>query len=89
MNIFLIRHAETQFNKQNIVQGYNIDAPLTQEGIESVVKYVNADDVVDHSKLRPGEAVGLLRAYKTQGAITHEMVEGQMYAKKKHNRPTP
>src|SRR3989338_9848720 len=33
MKIFLIRHAETEFNKQNIVQGCNIDAPLTEEGI--------------------------------------------------------
>ena len=33
MKIFLIRHAETEFNKQNIVQGYNIDAPLTKEGV--------------------------------------------------------
>ena len=33
MKIFLIRHAETEFNKQNIVQGYNIDAPLTKDGV--------------------------------------------------------
>jgi len=38
MKIFLIRNGETQFNKQNIVQGYNIDAPLTKDGIDEAKK---------------------------------------------------
>lgn len=56
---------------------------IKEEHIPHVVKYMQAEEIVHADRLRPGEAANLLRTYKGQGAITREIVEGQMYAKKK------
>ena len=53
------------------------------EHLEGVVKYTKSGDFVHADRLRKEDAVGLLRTYNEgKGAITHEMVKKDHYAKK-------
>ncbi len=62
LKLFLLRHGETDFNKQRIVQGSGVDASLNELGLLQAQKFF------DHYKNTPFEAVycsTLQRSYQT------------------------
>jgi probable phosphoglycerate mutase len=62
LRLYILRHGETDYNKQRIVQGSGVDAPLNETGLKQAQKFFN------HYKNVPFEAVyssELLRAYQT------------------------
>ena len=69
MDIYLIRHGETDFNKERKLQGRKIDAPLNETGWEQANKLVNAieqdiDVIVTSSLIRTHQtSIPLLKAH--------------------------
>lgn len=62
LRLFILRHGETDYNKQRIVQGSGVDAPLNENG------FLQAQKFFEKYKNIPFEAVycsNLLRTYQT------------------------
>ncbi len=62
LRLFILRHGETDFNKQRIVQGSGVDAPLNETGLEQAQKFFNQYKNVPFEAVYSSE---LLRSYQT------------------------
>ena len=63
--IFLIRHGQTEFNLNGIVQGSGVDAPLNETGRDQAAKF--------HAHYR---SVGIEKVYTSALIRTHQSVQG-------------
>ncbi len=79
--IYLIRHGQTDFNKQGIVQGSGVDSDLNNEGQEQARKFYEAHKSVAFDKIyvtelkRTHQSVAPFRAHNIPQEIVPELNE--------------
>lgn len=66
---YIVRHGETQFNIDKIVQGHSVDSPLTREGIKQVKEVARELSKIKFDAVYSSD---LLRAQKTAEIIAAE-----------------
>lgn len=69
--IYLIRHGQTDFNKQGIVQGSGIDSNLNDEGLLQAEKFYNAFNHIPFHKIYVTE---LKRTHQTVAPFNHKNI---------------
>jgi len=81
MDVFFIRHGETDFNKNQLIQGRGIDMPLNQKGrqqakaVARLLKPYRIDKIIGSSLIRSQETAKLIRNGKTTFEFYKEIDE--------------
>jgi len=81
MDVFFIRHGETDFNKNQLIQGRGIDMPLNQKGrqqakaVARLLKPYRIDKIIGSSLIRSQETAKLIRNGKTTYEFYEEIDE--------------
>lgn len=73
MKFYLIRHGKTEYNQKEIIQGGEIDSPLTEEGVNGAIaagKYL-ADHTFTRAYVSP-----LGRTQQTAQLLTNQLADG-------------
>lgn len=84
MNIYLIRHGETDWNKQGKIQGY-IDIPLNQQGrlqakiLASKLKEISIDRIYTSDLLRASQTAEIINKSMKSHLISEERLRERNY----------
>lgn len=65
MKLYLVRHGETQWNREHILQG-QLDSPLTQKGIGGAVKIRESLENIDFAKV--------YTSHQTRSMVTADII---------------
>lgn len=75
MRFYFIRHGETEFNQNHIIQGRDVDSPLTQNGIQGAI--------------RLGQTLAPLAFDKAYMSPQQRAMDTMNYILAENNHPTP